>query len=333
MKHVILLVLLLVSLEAKIIEAKQLFNKTYATVAEESISLSKTFYANIEIDESKIVDINTRFDGFIDTLYADKTYMYVTKDTPLLSLYSDDVTSAQDELILAKKMLNNKSMYNSAYNKLLSLGLHVKTMEKIKSSSKVIENIEIYSPIDGFILNKKVNKHSFIKKGSLIFQIVDLKKLWAIVEVYQQDLDFISLGMNVDVKIEGINGTIKSTIDSIYPLMQKDKKTAWVRVLIDNKDLKILPNMFAKAIIKKQEKTFLTLPKSAVLTKGDKHYVFMPKNQSEFEPLLIQAKRIDSEKYEILSGLDKGERVIDKVLFMLDSDAITNGLYDLDSDW
>lgn len=333
MKYFIVIFLLLVSLEAKIIEAKQLFNKTLTTVKQEKISESKVFYANIEADESRIFDITTRFDGFIENLYASKNYMYVKANDPLASLYSQDVVSAQDELLLAKKISANNAMYKSAYNKLLSLGLHVKSMNKINSSKTLIENIDIYAPINGFVINKKVNNGSFVKKGSLIMQIADLTKLWGIVEVYQQDLDFISVGMQVELQIKSTNKTVSSRIEQIYPILQKEKKTVALRVLIDNQDLQIMPNMFAKAIIKKEARTLLSLPRSAVLTKGDKHYVFAPISESEFEPIEIEARRIDSQKFEILSGLEANAQVIDKVLFMLDSDAITNGLYDQDSNW
>jgi len=77
----------------------------------------------------------------------------------------------------------------------------------------------------------------------------------------------------------------------------------------------------------------LILPKSAVLNKGKKHYVFIPLKDGEFEPKEIEAKRIDSKRYEIVSGLKEGDEVIDNALFLLDSDAITNGLYDSDDDW
>jgi Cu(I)/Ag(I) efflux system membrane fusion protein len=68
------------------------------------------------------------------------------------------------------------------------------------------------------------------------------------------------------------------------------------------------------------------------LTKGAKHIVFKPIGEDEFEPVVIEAVRIDSNTYEIKHGLVEGDKVIDRALFMLDADAITNGLYDNDDD-
>ncbi len=336
MRYIVVFLFILATLNAKIIEVDQLFNKKIVTVKEQNISLKKTFYATTTLDESRVVDIVTRFDGFIDKLYANKTLMYINKNYPLFKVYSDEVISAQLELLLAKKLKGkNNSLYNSAYNKLISLGLSNKTLNQIKKSTKRMKNINIYSPISGYLIQKNINEGGFIKKGKLLLQIADLSKLWIIVKVYQKDLNFIKKGMNAHIYIDGIDQKLQGVVEFIYPSVDSKNQTINVRIEIDNKNLIAYPNMFAKVDLLKPSKTMLTLPRSAVLNKGDKYFVFKPINEKEFEPVEIEAKRIDSKKYEIISGLEKGDKVIDKVLFMLDSDAITNGLYDDedDEDW
>jgi Cu(I)/Ag(I) efflux system membrane fusion protein len=75
------------------------------------------------------------------------------------------------------------------------------------------------------------------------------------------------------------------------------------------------------------------VPKSAIIQKGDKHFVFLYYSQEEYEPLEVQAKRISANTYEIISGLNEGEEVINNALFLLDSDAVTNSLYIKDEEW
>ncbi len=334
MRYFMIIALLTSTLLAEIIEVDQLFNKKIVSVKEQNISLKKSFYANTTIDESKVVDIITRYDGFIDKLYADKTLKFVEKNSPLFKIYSDDVISAQMELLLAKK-LQNKQLKKSAYNKLVAFGLGKKTLRNIKKSSKKIENFTIYSPLSGYIMKKNINEGSFAKRGKLLLQLADLSELWVIVKVYQKDLAFIEKGMQAKIEIDGVEAKLTGIVDFIYPRLDNKSNSIDVRIILDNRELKIYPNMFSKVDFLKPSKRVLTLPKSAVLTKGDKHFVFKPINEREFEPVEIRAKRIDSKKYEIISGLKKDDKVIDKVLFMLDSDAVTNGLYDSedDEDW
>ena len=67
-------------------------------------------------------------------------------------------------------------------------------------------------------------------------------------------------------------------------------------------------------------------PNTVVVTKGDKHLVFIPSEyEGKYKSKLIEAKRIDSSKFEILSGLKEGDKVVNNSLFLLDSDVIING--------
>jgi len=332
MKNLIVFIFIALSLDAKIIEVDQLFNKSLVSVKQQNIEIKKSFYGKTTLDESKVVDITTRFDGFIEKLYANNSYMYIDKNKPLFSVYSDEIVAASEELLLAKRLKSNNTMYKSAYNKLASLDLHVNTLEKIKNSKKLLQNVDVYSPISGYLIQKNINDKSFIKKGKLILRVADFSKLWFIAKVYQQDLEFISKDMKALVYIDGISTPLSSTIDYIYPTIDNKEQTIDVRIVLDNKDLKLYPNMFAKVDLFQVQKSMLTLPRSAVLTKGEKHYVFKPLDAKEFEPVEVTAKRIDAKVFEILQGLSAGEKVIDKVLFMLDSDAITNGLYNSDDD-
>ena len=69
-KIVISTLLLSVFLQAQILDAKQVFNKTTTKVIKEEVSFDKNFYGITKIDESSITDIVSRFDGYITKLNA-----------------------------------------------------------------------------------------------------------------------------------------------------------------------------------------------------------------------------------------------------------------------
>ena len=324
--------ILFLNLDAQIIEAKQLFNKKIIKVKEENLSYSKSFYGNTTLDESLVIDIVTRFDGFITKLNADKTYMDVKENQALFSIYSDDILSIQNEMQIAKNF--NKSIYNSSLVKLKALDINKNEIEKIKKGKVSSRGIIVNSPVNGIVLKKNINNSSAVKKGTLLLQVASLEKLWFIASIYQSDLSFIKKDMEALVFVDGIQKPIKSKVDFIYPTIDAKTKSLDVRFIIENKDMKLYPNMFAKVQIKQESKSILTLPKTSVLSKGDKFYVFKPTSQDEFEPIKIKAKRISSNKYEILDGLAAGDEVINNALILLDSDAITNSLYESDDeDW
>jgi Cu(I)/Ag(I) efflux system membrane fusion protein len=315
-------------INAKPLEVSQLFNKKVVKVTKQNIHIVKTFYGDIRIPDDSIKDINIRFDGFVGKVYANKIYNLVKKDEKLFNIYSDEINLAMSEYLIS-----NKNLRKNYLKKFSSYAIDDKVLKNLTKTKNVEDYINIYSPYDGFIISKNINDGSFAKKGKTLFQIANFEKLWVIAKVYQKDIKSIKIGMKAKVEIEGV-GTVNTKIDFIYPNVDNKDKTIKVRLEIENKDLNIFPNMFAKVSVSTLQKTMLVLPKTAVLTKADKHFVFIP-DGSSFEPKEITANRINSNQFEVI-GLNENDVVIDKAMFLLDSDAVTNGLYNAsgeDEEW
>ncbi|MFW2578922.1 efflux RND transporter periplasmic adaptor subunit [Aliarcobacter butzleri] len=332
-KNVLILILLLGSfLNAEILDAKQLFNKKITKVKKEEILLSKSFYGITKIDESSTFDIVSRFDGYITNLNANKSYMTIKKGEPLYSIYSSDILSIQNELQISKEL--NQNIYQSTLLKLDNLDISKESQEKIKSGKLNNNGLVVTSPTNGILLQKNINNKSSVSKGTTLLQIASLDKIWFIASVYQEDLAFIKKDKQATIYIDGLNTSFNTKVDFIYPIFDDKSKTVDVRFILDNKELNLLPSMFGKVDIIDKQKQLLTLPKTAVLKKSDSFYVFKYVSNDEFKPVKIEAKRINSNKYEIISGLNENDEVIDNALFLLDSDALTNSLYESDNeDW
>lgn len=319
-------------LNAQILEVEQLFNKKLVKVKKEQIGTLKSFYGHLAFDETKIYDIVSRFDGFITNLDAKEQYLTLKKGDKLFSLYSDEVLSIQQEIQIAKNL--NKQLVRSSVDKLKALDIDDSVIKKIKDSKTILKDIPFYSPSNSIVLKKEINQGSFVKKGKLLLQLASLDSVWFIASVYQKDLSFIKNKMEAKVFLDGFENPIQTEVDKIYPIVNSDTKSVDVRFVLKNSDLKYFPNMFGKVMLQEKTKEALTLPKTAVLLKGNKKYVFKLLSKTEIEPIEIEAKRVSSNKYEIIEGLSENEEVINNALFLLDSDAVTNGLYSSDNgDW
>jgi membrane fusion protein, copper/silver efflux system len=319
-------------LQAQILDAKQLFNKKITKVVKEEVSINKSFYGVTKIDESSLVDIVSRFDGYVTKLNANKKYMTIKKGEQLYSVYSQELLSIQNELQVAKNF--NQNIYQSTFSRLDNLDISKSEQQKIKDGKMNSNGLVVTSPINGLLMEKNINQSSAIAKGNLLLQMASLDKIWFVASVYQSDLEFIKKDNIALITIDGINQKLNSKVDFIYPIFDEKTKTVDVRFILENEDLKLVPSMFGKVDINVKKDVMLTLPKTAVLKKADKFYVFKPLENGEFEPIKMDAKRISSNKYEILSGLNENDEVINNALFLLDSDAVTNALYESDKeDW
>lgn len=332
MRFIYLILFLTLSLNSKIITSKQLFNKKLTKVQLVNISDKKIFYGTTTVNEKNIKDVVLRFSGYIKNLKANSTHKYVKKGDTLFSIYSKEVVIALDELTLAVKQKYNKSFIKNIEQRLELLEVPKSVIKNIKKTKKTPYYINIKSKHNGIIINKIINGSSFIKSGQTVFQLMDLRDIWVNAQVYQKDLSFISKNMNANIFIDGL-GTFKSKVTLIHPNVNNKTKTISVRLVLKNKNMKIYPNMFAKIIFEKEKQQMLTLPVTSIVFRENKYYVFKPLKDNQFEALEVKAKRLSSNTYIIKSGLKVGDEVINNALFMLDSDAVTNGLYDEDDDW
>lgn len=328
----IVLTSLLISgfLQAEILDAKQLFNKSTIKVVKEEVSFDKSFYGITKIDESSITDIVSRFDGYITKLNANKKYMSIKKDEPLYSIYSQDIQSIQNELQVAKNF--NQNIYQTTSARLENLAISKAEQQKIKDGKVDLNGIVVTSPMNAIVLEKNINQSSAVNKGVMLLQLASVDKIWFIASVYQSDLEYIKKDRDAKISIDGLNEKIVTKVDFIYPIFDEKTKTVDVRFVLDNKDLKLVPSMFGKVDINIKKDVMLTLPKTAVLKKANDYYVFKPLANGEFKPVKIEAKRVSSNKYEILGGLEQNDEVINNALFLLDSDATTNALYKSDDE-
>ncbi len=317
-------------LQAQILDAKQVFNKTTTKVLKEEINFDKSFYGITKIDESSVTDIVSRFDGYITKLNANKKYMTIKKDEPLYSIYSQDIQSIQNELQVAKNF--NQNIYQTTSSRLETLAISKSEQQRIKDGKVDSNGIVVTSSINGILLEKNINQSSAVNKGVMLLQLASVDKIWFIASVYQSDLEYIKKDKEAQIHIDGINEKIVSKVDFIYPIIDEKNKTVDVRFIVDNKDLKLVPSMFGKVDINVKKDVMLTLPKTAVLKKANDYYVFKPLSNGEFKPVKIDAKRISSNKYEILGGLEQNDEVINNALFLFDSDSVTNALYKSDDE-
>ena len=308
------------------LSAKQLFNVKTTTVTKVHEGDYKDFYGKTMVNEENVKEITLRHDAFIQDVYATKMYMNIKKGEPLFKAYSAEVYTAEQELLSAQR-IKNQMMIDSVVLKLKLLGVDSSIIHKIINDKQAFEYITITSPYSGYITQKRINQGSYAPKGSKLFEISDYSTLWFIASVYEKDLEFVKRTQTAELFFDITNKVYKAKVDFIYPKVDAKTKSVDVRLIIDNKELELPSDAFAKVRFGTMKKEYLSLPKSAVLTKGKTYSVFAKGEfEGEFEQKTIEARRLNNDTFEILSGLNEGDVVVSNALFMFDSDAQINGI-------
>ena len=245
-------------------EAIKLMEIETTPVERKFVTAEIRMVGKIDYDETRVKYITAWVPGRIDRLYVDFTGITVKKGDHMVYLYSPELISAQAELLGASKAAGNIKSETSelikrstlatleaAREKLRLLGLNNDQVDQIENSGKPVTHLTIYSPIGGIVINKHATEGMYVQTGTPIYTVADLSSLWVKLDAYESDLPWIRYGQEVEFSTEAYPGEVfKGTISFIDPVLNDKTRTIKVRVNADNRDGKLKPQMFVRAVVR-----------------------------------------------------------------------------------
>jgi Cu(I)/Ag(I) efflux system membrane fusion protein len=162
--------------------------------------------------------------------------------------------------------------------------------------------------------------------GDVLFRIADISVLWATIDVAERDLGALALGQPVIVRARSYPGReFLGEVKLIYPQINKETRTARIRIELGNPDLALLPEMYVDAEIDSgTAQPVLTVPESSILDTGSKQAVFVDKGDGRYEPRAIKLGHRGGGYVEIRDGLAEGEKVVVSANFLIDAESNLN---------
>jgi Cu(I)/Ag(I) efflux system membrane fusion protein len=287
----------------------------------------------IEADERRMHDVTLRFDGFIEKLFVNATGQSVRRGQPLFELYSPDLISAQNEYLLARqsqRLLADgqdwvqsgiTSLADGSLERLKNWGIAAEDLSRLQQG-QILRTVIVRSPAAGVILEKTAVAGARAMAGETLFKIADLSTVWAMAEVYEQDIGSIKPGQTAQVTLDAYPGkTFTGKVGFIYPTLNADTRTVKVRVELANPDHLLKPMMYAQLQIDTQKRRALAVPISAILESGRRTLVLVDRGDGLFEPRPVKLGLRGEEMIEILEGLRKQESVVVGANFLIDAES------------
>lgn len=225
------------------------------------------------IENPQLIDVQVEY------INSKNEYEYSKREYERqLKLNSDNIGS--------KKTLNElESMYKKALT-------DYKTLEEKLSSYKISKNrfnniyedtvanlqryYSITAPISGNVIARNVSVGQYVEPSGDMFHIINTSTVFVDLNVFKQDLPNVSAGQKVilDVSVDPYE-VYEGQIVFVNKVFDDVKRTVKVRVAINNKREKLLPNMFVSAKIYVKQESVLAVPISAIETEGDSKYIFV----------------------------------------------------------
>ena len=308
---------------------------TYATATVGPLAKEVRTVGQITFDETRVRTISPKIDGWVDQLYVNATGQAVSVGQPLLAIYSPMLVSAQEELLLAKRLQSDVSAASeatrqnaadlaaSARRRLSYWDIPASEIAEIERTGQVQKTLTLRASAGGYVLEKNVLAGQKIMAGEALFKVADLSTVWAEGEVFEQDIANVRLGQTVHSDFDALPGEHRlGRIAYIYPTLDPQTRTVRVRVVLPNGDLRLKPGMYATIRIAGNERTnVLSVPRSAVLATGERSIVFVRDSTGMLTPREVAVGAANDDRVEILRGLAPGETVVSSATFLVDAES------------
>lgn len=316
-------------------DKQQLIGVTYGAAEVTGGSQTIRAVGKVAYDETRIAHVHTKFQGWIDKVFVDFTGKLVEKGQPLLTIYSPEMLSSQRELLLAAKARDvmkkstledavdqSNSLFEAAKRRLELWDLSEGQIKQVLATGEPIKNITLYSPIGGYVLERKAFSQVNVMPDTDLYTLADLSKVWIIADVYEYEAPNIHLGQAARIELSYYPGKpFGAKVTYIQPQVDPMTRTLKVRLEADNPKVVLKPDMYVDVKFRVDSPATLTVPAEAVLDAGDRKTVFVDRGNGYFEPRAVEIGEQKDGRIAILGGLKAGERIVTSGNFLIDSES------------
>jgi len=296
--------------------ARERMGLTLGTVEKRKLSREIRTSARIAPDETRLSRVSVKFEGWVDKLFVAVTGQQVKKGEPLLTVYSPDLVSAQDEYLLSA---GNDEFRKASRRRLELWDISDAQISQLEKAGKAEKNLTLYAPADGVVLERIVLPGQKIMPNEPLMMVGDLSTVWADADIYQSDLPFVKAGMPVTVTVGDKTFTGKVTF--ITPTLDPATRTVKARLEIPNPDGLLKPEMYGTARLADELGERLAVPELAVMRTGERVYAFKEGTDNHLVPVLITTGARSDGWIEVVTGLQAGDRVVTSANFLVDSES------------
>jgi len=316
-------------------ETQQTIGVEYGTAEYEATADTIRAAARVTLDETRIVKVQTRLEGWIDRVCADFTGKYVKKGDALATVYSPDALATQQEFLLALRArhtmrdgampemaVGNDNLVAAARKRLELWDISGPQIDEVQRTGKPIENLTVYAPASGYITERNAFPKQHVTSDTVLYTLADLSSVWVVADVFEYEAAGVRLGQAATLTLDYLPGrAFYGRVSYILPGVDPASRTLKARIAFDNPGGLLKPDMYGQVEIRTGGVRRLMAPESAVLDSGDRQVVYVDRGNGNLEPRPVRVGEHVGGKIEILAGLTAGERIVTSGNFLLDSES------------
>jgi RND family efflux transporter MFP subunit len=316
-------------------EKQQSIGVEFGTAEYENTTDTIRAAARVTLDETKIVKVQTRLEGWIDRVFADFTGKYVNRGEALATVYSPDALATQQEYLLALRAQHtmrdgampemaagNGNLVAAARKRLELWDVSDRQIDEVERTGKPIENLTVYAPASGYVTERNAFPKQHVTPDTVLYTLADLSSVWVVADVFEYEAAGVRLGQAATFTLDYLPGrSFRGRVSYISPGVDAASRTLKARIEFANPGGQLKPDMYGQVEIHTGGARLLMAPESSVLDSGDRQVVYVDLGNGNLQPRPVRVGERVNGKVEILEGLTAGERIVTSGNFLLDSES------------
>ena len=264
-----------------------------------------------------VLDSQDIAQAYSEYVKEDSDLQYATRARELAKdLYENKALALKDLKQAENELIKARAEFRRAKERLLSLRVPAQELDKPLEQQKITSRFEMKSPLAGIVVERNVTPGQSIggDSGQVVFTVADLDMLQVVADVYERDLALVKEGQSAKVTVEAYQDVnFPATVTTIGDVVDPTSRTIKLHALVNNKDHRLKPEMFARLHIQVGESALLlTIPREAVLDEDGKQFVYVVEGIDQYVKREVKVSTISPDQVRVLEGLASGERIVTK---------------------
>ena len=195
-------------------------------------------------------------------------------------LYTEKVGSGKNLQKVTSEYRATLANVEGIKAKLKMLGLSPHRIEE----GKIYPSITIKSPIKGKVSLVETNIGAFVQPQDKLFEVVNNEDLHVALKVYEKDVSKVKVGQEILFQVSNQGEVMKGEVFAISPAFEESPRAVHIHAHIHAEKLHLISGMYVQGrVVVNETKETQVLPEDAIVTEGDRSFVFVKNNNSPHE--------------------------------------------------
>lgn len=308
--------------------------------------------SRVQVDEERTAQIGSYVTGRIINMFV-ILGDYVKEGQPLARITSPDLTQAQlaylrasSRVVVTQKAAERarhllaadviplaeverrqseleiaQAELSAATDQLRLFGMDDAELRKLTRQGKILPWLDIKTTREGYVIARNVIVGQVVQPSDPLFQVADLSFVWVTGDVPEQIARDVRLGQHVEINVPAIGeADLDGVIIFVSDTVNRLTRTVMTRVMVENPERKLKPDMLANMHITDTQQKTLVVPEAAVVRELNQDYVFVAISSDSFQRVPVELGPEVADFRPVVNGLTIDQRIVMEGAFHLDSE-------------